>query len=345
MARVVRALAAVAGAWAAFPDCGEVDVAGLGPFGEMAQLNATDEEGKPVFVFHPPLSKGAAPFPVMVYSHGSTGEWLMYRDAFMRYTSHGFVVVFPHIKSPEKDQSAFTTDPMGGFTTKGVRFASAANADAASPLRGKLDLANIVLAGHSMGASSTIMAAAKLPAGTAKLAFAQHPGLCGPLGPPPCLVHGGPLCSTWLDVDFRAAAAKLPLIMTTASNDQAFDVLGSKTPAKELKCFQKSTAGAGPAKGGTVFAKFSAEACQDDGRGGRAGRSWSNGGHDCPMKGASPETTWVLVAAKLYAQLGGDATSQCHARLWGQGRGSLPQDAAIDQHIVNAPSAPILAMV
>lgn len=270
----------------------------------------------------------------------------MYEDAFKRYTSHGFVVVFPHIKSPEGDQKALTTDPMGGYTKKGFHFATAANADDASPLKGMLDLGNVVLAGHSMGGTATIMAAATLAEGSVKLAYAQHPGLCGPFGPPPCFVHGGPiaLCSTWLAEDFQAVSSKMPFIMHTASNDKAFDVLGSKTPVKELKCFTKSTDGS-DSKDSTIFAKFSADVCQDDGQGGRPGRSWSNGGHDCPMLSASPETQWVLVAAKLYAQLDGDASSRCHAMLWGNGSDSLQQDAAIEQNIVNVPSAADLTVV
>lgn len=268
----------------------------------------------------------------------------MYKDAFKRYTSHGFVVVFPHIKSPGGDQKALTTDPMGGYTKKGFRFATAANADAASPLEGMLDLSNVVLAGHSMGGSATIMAAATLPEGSVKLAYAQHPGLCGPLGPPPCLVHGGPLCSTWLAEDVQAVSARMPFIMHTSSNDEAFDVLGSKTPAKELKCFEKSTDGS-DSKDSTIFAQFSSEVCQDDGQGGRPGRSWSNGGHDCPMLSASPETQWVLVAAKLYAQLDGDVSSQCHAMLWGDGFTSLQHDAAIEKNIVNVPLATDLTVV
>jgi len=336
--QVFTFLSAVAGALGGFQDCDTAGVRGPGPFGEMLQMEAEDEAGKTILVFHPSLSDSSAPYPVIVFSHGSTGEWLMYKSAFERYVSHGFVVLFPHINSPKSDQNPFTTDPMGGFTTKGVHFASAANADESSPLYGKLDISNIVLAGHSMGASSTIMAAANLPAGTAKLAYAQHPGLCGPLGPPPCLQHGSKLCSTWLDVDFQAASSKMPVIMHTAANDKAFDIpFITKTPVAELECFHKATDNF-DSKDSTIFAKFSEDVCQDDGQGGRDGRSWSNGGHDCPMLGSSPETVWVLVAAKLYAQLDGDATSHCHAMLWGNGQDSLQQDSALELNIVNSPS-------
>merc|ERR1711976_16819 len=102
---------------------------------------------------------------------------------------------------------------MGGFTIKGVHYAVSANSNASARLYNALDLKNLVLAGHSMGASSTIMAAKKLPAGTAKAAVAQHPGLCGPFGPPPCL-GPGILCNTWMPADFEEVSSKLPVLLT-----------------------------------------------------------------------------------------------------------------------------------
>merc|ERR1712187_693967 len=107
-----------------------------------------------------------------------------------RYTSHGFVVIFPHVTSPSKDVSPFTLDPKGDFTIKGFDYATKANSNSSSKLYQKLDIENIMLAGHSMGATSTIMAAKRLPAGKIKAAYAQHPGLCGPFGPPPCIGPG-----------------------------------------------------------------------------------------------------------------------------------------------------------
>lgn len=331
---LIGAASAVALANADFPDCSPESVHDFGPFGDMVQLTAKDEEGKDLFAFHPQdLSQG--PFPVMVFSHGSTGEWLMYKDAFQRYVSHGFVVIFPHIKSPEDDIKALTTDPMGGFTIKGYNFARSTNEDASSPLHGALDTGNIVLVGHSMGASSTILATHKLDAGSVKMAYAQHPGICGPFGPPPCL-GPGPLCNTWMPEDFKDASSKVPMVLSTATNDGAFWP-APQTAEHELGCFHKSTDGVQAQ--GTAFVQFSEAACQDDGQGGRDGRTWSNGGHDCPMKGNSVETPWVLVAAKLYGQLGGDANSRCHTMLWGDGEDSIRNDGAAEQCVVNGPQS------
>lgn len=321
-------------------DCDKVDVRGFGSFGNLSMLNATDEDGTMLFVFHPPLAKDQAPYPVMVYSHGATGEWAMYEDAFRRFVSHGFVVIFPHIKGPKQDTKSLTTDPMGGFTMKGFNYAKSANEDEASPLHGFLDLSNVVLAGHSMGATSTIMAAHKLPAGSVKLAYAQHPGLCGPYGPPPCFGHGA-LCNTWMPADFEDVSSKVPVILSTATNDGAFWPAPG-TANHEFGCFNKSTKNS-DFKVETAFVQFSEEACEDDGQGGRYDRHWSNGGHDCPMKSGSVEMPWVIVAAKLYAQLGGDKASKCHAMLWGTDSDSLSQDPAVEAVVTNSPIASFLA--
>jgi dienelactone hydrolase len=296
----------------------------------MTWVNDTAEDGTLVFIFHPPLP-GKAPYPVMVYSHGSVGEYAMYTYAIERYVSHGFVVIFPHIISPKKDTSALTLDPHGNFTIKGVHYALQANSNASSPLYKALDLEKLVLAGHSMGASSTIMAAKLLPPGVAKAAVAQHPGICGPFGPPPCLGPGPLLCSTWMPKDFTDASESMPLILTTATNDGAFWPAPA-TAKHEYGCYNKSVGT--PAKG-TAFVEFSADVCQDDGTGHRYDRKWSTGGHDCPMRADSVETQWVITAAKLYGQLGGDTTSHCYAKLWGKAAGSLSEDPAMAKFKLN----------
>jgi len=137
----------------AWPDCSASD-ASKGDSSLVHHLNATAEDGTLVFVSHPqPL--GNTPYPVMVFSHGTTGEFAMYERAIEAYVSNGFIVIFPHVKGPTQDVSPLTLDPHGDFAIKGVHFATAANSNASSPLHGRLDLKNLVLAGHSMGASTT----------------------------------------------------------------------------------------------------------------------------------------------------------------------------------------------
>lgn len=310
-----------------WPDCSS-DVSGPGVFGVAPLLNFSFED-RPVFVVHPSLFD-RAPYPVIIFSHGSTGEFAMYQSAIERYVSHGFVVIFPHIKGIKEDIEQFTTDPMGGFTTRGLDYAKTANSDASSALHRMLDLEHVVLVGHSMGASSTIMAASKLPAGSVKLAIAQHPGICGPFGPPPCI---GPVCSTWMPADFQKALSNVTMMLTTATNDAAFWP-EPETAKHELGCFHKST-DYSLSKAESIFAQFTAKACADDGTGGRVGRKWSTGGHNCPMQHVSVETQWVLVAAKLYVQLDNNPRSTCYAMLWGSDPGSLSGCESIERLVLN----------
>merc|ERR1712183_886236 len=123
---------------------------------------------------------------------------------------------------------------MGGFTIKGVDYAKKVNDDKLSPFHGKLDLQNLVL-------------------------------VCGPFGPPPCL-GPGILCNTWMPADFKTANAKMPIVLTTATNDGAFWP-APHTAQHELGCFHKSTDDT-TSKNGALFAQFSSDACADDGKGG-----------------------------------------------------------------------------
>lgn len=242
--------------------------------------------------------------------HGSTGQWEMYNDNLELYASHGAVVIFPHIKSPEKDKHPLTTNTNGEFLLKSVDFAKNATVDKESPLFGTVDLESVVYAGHSMGATCSIMASKRSLPNTAKLTITQHPGICGPFGPPPSP-------DTWMAHDLSAVSIDHPVLFTTATNDGAFWP-APMTAKHELGCFKDSMIDGSVA----AFAQFSADACTKDG----AREPFPDGGHNCPMKfadGGRPETWWVLTAFKLYAQLDGDKGSKCYSMLWGNETDSL----------------------
>jgi len=89
----------------------------------------------------------------------------MYNDNLKHFSSHGFIVLFPFIKSPEKDKNPLTTNTDGKYLLKAIEYATAANSDPTSPLDSIVDLDNIIIAGHSMGATCSIMASKTLPKG------------------------------------------------------------------------------------------------------------------------------------------------------------------------------------
>lgn len=87
----------------------------------------------------------------------------MYNDNFDHYATHGYIIVFPFVKSPEKDKNPFTTNTDGSILVQGIEHAKQANKDPNSPLFGMIDEDNIIIAGHSMGATDSIQASKTLP--------------------------------------------------------------------------------------------------------------------------------------------------------------------------------------
>merc|ERR1719353_62242 len=172
-----------------------------------------------------------------------------------------------------------------------------------------------------MGASCSIMSAtraptdARVPKGSIKLMVTQHPGICGPFGPPPWP-------STWMPSDLTHVVDTYPTLFTTATNDGAFWP-APHTAEHELGCFQ----GGVPQNGThpTTFVQYSATACNEDG----AFPPWTDSGHDCPFK-TGVEAPWVLTAAKLYAQHEGNMDTNCAKMLYGSGDDSLSNDKHVE---------------
>jgi len=317
----VAAFALVGAGVGAATDLVDCEAASVGARGAYATANYTTTWNETIFtVIHPVVEEDTAvEFPLVGFMHGSTGQYEFYNENLELYVSHGFVVVFPYVKSPEKDKNPLTTNTDGTFLLKAVDFAKAQTANASSPLAGLVDTGRIALAGHSMGATCTIMAASKVEPGAVRVAVSQHPGICGPFGPPPWP-------ATWLKSDLAKVTAKMPFLMTTATNDGAFWP-APYTAQHEFGCFDGTNFGANDK---AAFVEFSDTACADDGA---REPLVDDGGHDCPMKfadGGRPETPWVLTALKLYTHLDGAKDSNCYKMLWGNTTASLAQspDAA-----------------
>ena len=104
-----------------------------------------------------------------------------------------------------------------------------------------------------MGATCSIMASKRAGPGVAKLTVTQHPGICGPFGPPPSP-------DTWMQSDLKEVSIDHPVLFTTATNDSAFWPK-PLTAKHEMGCFN----GAIDDHSVMIFAQFSADACNDDG--------------------------------------------------------------------------------
>ena len=100
-------------------DCDFEKDAEAGPYGPPTFLNITYDKT----VIYGWIPKGDGPFPLLGFMHGSTGEWGMYGENLEHFASHGFVVVFPHIKSPSGDTHWWETNTDGKYLIKAINWA------------------------------------------------------------------------------------------------------------------------------------------------------------------------------------------------------------------------------
>lgn len=300
----------------AWEDCDPAKLLADGPFGPPTFVNETWNGTNLIYTLIPRTKpSNGAKFPLVAFMHGSTGQWEMYRDNLVRVASHGFAVVFPFIKNPAADARPLTLETNGKHLLEAIDYAAAMSSQPGSALYGTVDATKVIVAGHSMGATDAIAAGLKLAkagAGIAKAVYAMHPGICGPIGPPPWP-------STWMKGDLRKLTAALPVTLTTATNDAAFWP-APHTAEHELGCFRGGVADDAKA---AVFAEFTEVACAEDGL--RKPDGFEDGGHNCPLKfsaGGAPEFPWLLTAAKLWAQQDG-AAGRCRDLLLGSSADSL----------------------
>jgi predicted dienelactone hydrolase len=125
----------------------------------------------PVKIYSP---QGAGPFPVIVFSHGLGGSRDGYEYLGRHWASHGYVSV--HVQHPGSDSSvwqgtlhplksmrAAASDPANSIARPlDVRFTidrlETLNREA-SPYKGRLDMADLGVAGHSFGAYTALAVA------------------------------------------------------------------------------------------------------------------------------------------------------------------------------------------
>ena len=62
-----------------------------GPYKPVGFLDVKDINGTQFYVAYP--NETQREFPLVVFMHGSTGQWEMYSDNLLGWASQGFVVV------------------------------------------------------------------------------------------------------------------------------------------------------------------------------------------------------------------------------------------------------------
>jgi len=151
----------------------------------------------PVTIYYP---TAAGPFPVVVFSHGLGGTRDMYEYLGTYWAANGYVAVhLQHIGSDDAvwRNGAGRAGMRDAMTLKNVTdrprdvsFAldqlTTLNVDPDWPLRGKLDLQKVGMAGHSFGANTTLLiSGARPPAGAASLADPRVKCAIALSSPPP----------------------------------------------------------------------------------------------------------------------------------------------------------------
>ena len=140
-------------------------------------LDAKRSRAVPVKIYYPPT--GAGPFPVIIFSHGLGGSREGYEFLGRYWAAHGYVSV--HLQHLGSDASVWQDKPVIELKSS-LRQAAANSENAAnrpldvsfaidrleklnqesSPLKNRLDLARLGVAGHSFGAFTTLAVAGQV---------------------------------------------------------------------------------------------------------------------------------------------------------------------------------------
>jgi predicted dienelactone hydrolase len=182
----------------------------------------------PVKIYYPTDAKDGS--PVIIFSHGLGGSREGYSYLGQYWASHGYVSV--HITHHGSDTEAamangldqfkqtaeaIATDPMNALDrVKDVSFIidqlTGANADEKSPLFHRMDLSRIGMAGHSYGASTTMLVCGELS--HSGHTFTEDRIKCAIAMSPPVSVPKAMYDRTY-------AGVKIPLFVMTGTRDDS----------------------------------------------------------------------------------------------------------------------------
>jgi dienelactone hydrolase len=183
----------------------------------------------PVKVYYPTTATDTKS-PVIIFSHGLGGSREGYGYLGSYWASHGYVAVhLTHIGTDteavmangladmKKTMLTITANPMNAVDRcKDVSFAIdqiiAANDDDKSPLKGRLDLKHIGMAGHSYGANTTMLISGEMT--RSGHSFADNRITCAIAMSPPVATPK----NMW---DKVYAGVKIPLFVMTGTLDDS----------------------------------------------------------------------------------------------------------------------------
>ncbi|MEQ1750057.1 MAG: hypothetical protein ABL974_11575 [Prosthecobacter sp.] len=192
--------------------------------------DAARDRDVPAKIYFP--KEGAGPFPVVIFSHGLGGSRENYEYLGRHWAGCGYVSVHPqHIGSDESVWKGLPMAERGKSLQKAAATLSNAlnrppdgqfaldqieklNADKKSPLKGRLDLKSMAIAGHSFGGYTTLALAGQ----TFMLPFLQtkryeEPRLKA------AIQMSAPAPSIRRDLDGTFASITIPVMHMTGTKD------------------------------------------------------------------------------------------------------------------------------
>lgn len=106
------------------------------------------------------IPDGAGPFPVVEFSHGVTSSGPVHENFLRQIASAGYIVVAPTFPLSSGERGTifdYVNQPLDAYFALDeiIRLGS----DASDPLYGRVDSERVALAGHSLGAMTTLGAA------------------------------------------------------------------------------------------------------------------------------------------------------------------------------------------
>jgi predicted dienelactone hydrolase len=190
---------------------------------DMDWQDAKRDRKVPARLYYP--KDGDGPFPLIVFSHGWGGNKDMYAYLGRHWAGYGYVVV--HVQHLGSDTGVLAgggagflrsmLDPRNSVERpKDISFAidkmTALNG-ADGPLKGRLDLQHIGVAGHSGGGFTTLAIAGEVfPVGKEAPGFGDPRVSAG-------IAISAPKPLTTNDYDQAFAAVKIPVLHVTGTND------------------------------------------------------------------------------------------------------------------------------
>ncbi len=150
-------------------------------------------------VVNAPLDNSAAPYPLLMFSHGSCGIPTQSTFLLPELASHGFIVAapphpgntlldFPGCGTAQAQVASAVERPQDILYV--LNQLLAANSDAASPFFGDIDANRLGMSGHSFGGYTTYVAASLEPRFKTAMPLAPYVGAAPPLTIPSLTMLG-----------------------------------------------------------------------------------------------------------------------------------------------------------